>query len=78
MQNDHRQSLSSAAKQAERGGGGEPGLDEMSDRTSQSKEDEQRRGADVAPPEERVLTPDPRDGRDDDRLCAVKALDGVV
>lgn len=50
----------------------------MPDQSGHSKEDAEDGGGNVCPAQEGLLAADPRDGRNDDGLCAGELLDGVV
>lgn len=55
-----------------------PRLEKVAGRAEQAEKDKERGRCYVAPSEECVLAPDPRDRRDDDRLGARELADGVV
>jgi hypothetical protein len=50
----------------------------MPDQSDDSERNAEDGSGDVGPSEERLFTSDPRDGRDDNALCAGELLDRIV
>lgn len=51
---------------------------QMPDQSDDSERNAEDGSGDVGPSEERLFTSDPRDGRDDNALCAGELLDRIV